>query len=249
MIDLGITSADQMGQLWRQLLQTLCSRHLKDTGRKPDYYDFIMTGDLGKLGAEIFVELSSRNGIAPFPDGKYNDGGIMIFEGDKTVGMGGSGCGCSASVLYGYIAKRMAMKELKERSLPFGNWSTFISSDMSSGRDNSVYGNCSSPGDSVISKKVKRCYIEMLDIISSYVIAFVIGGLICVIGQLILDLTTLTAGQILVIFFIVGAVLSGLGIYEPFLNFAGSRCAYPRNWIRPLHDLRSSDGSREQRDL
>ena len=112
-IDLGITSADQMGPAMAPAAADTLLRHLKDTGRKPDYYDFIMTGDLGKLGAEIFVELSSRNGIA-LPDGKYNDGGIMIFEGYKTVGMGGSGCGCSASVLYGYIAKRMAMKELKK---------------------------------------------------------------------------------------------------------------------------------------
>ena len=67
----------------------------------------------------------------------------------------------------------------------------------------------------------------MFDIIIGYVIAFVIGGLICVIGQLILDLTTLTAGQILVIFTIVGAVLSGLGIYEPFLNFVGAGALIP----------------------
>jgi len=111
-IDLGITSADQMGPAMAPAAADTFLRHFKDTGRKPDYYDFIMTGDLGRLGSEIFIELSSRNGLA-IPDNKYNDGGIMIFGDDKSTGMGGSGCGCSAAILYGYIAKKMILREVK----------------------------------------------------------------------------------------------------------------------------------------
>jgi len=67
----------------------------------------------------------------------------------------------------------------------------------------------------------------MIETISSYLIAFIVGGLICMIGQLILDLTTLTAGQVLVIFTVTGAILSGLGIYEHLLNFAGAGALIP----------------------
>ncbi|MCE5285478.1 MAG: stage V sporulation protein AE [Pelosinus sp.] len=60
-----------------------------------------------------------------------------------------------------------------------------------------------------------------------YVTAFIIGGLICVIGQLLMDLTALTPAHILVLFVILGGVLSGLGFYQPLIDFAGAGATIP----------------------
>ncbi|MBR5292328.1 MAG: stage V sporulation protein AE [Clostridia bacterium] len=60
-----------------------------------------------------------------------------------------------------------------------------------------------------------------------YVWAFVIGGGICVIGQLLLSLTRLTPARILVVFVTVGVVLSALGLYEPLVELAGAGATVP----------------------
>jgi stage V sporulation protein AE len=57
--------------------------------------------------------------------------------------------------------------------------------------------------------------------------AFVIGGLICVAGQILIDKTKLTSGRILVMFVVIGAFLGGLGLYEPLVEFAGSGATVP----------------------
>ena len=57
--------------------------------------------------------------------------------------------------------------------------------------------------------------------------AFVIGGLICVIGQILIDKTKLTPARILVIFVTAGAVLGGLGIYQYIVDFAGAGATVP----------------------
>ena len=57
--------------------------------------------------------------------------------------------------------------------------------------------------------------------------AFIIGGLICVIGQLLIDLTKLTPARILVLFVVAGCLLSGLGWYQPLVNFAGAGALVP----------------------
>ena len=60
-----------------------------------------------------------------------------------------------------------------------------------------------------------------------YVIAFLVGGLICALAQVILEYTSLTPAHVLVTFTVLGAVLSGIGVYEPFLNFAGAGALVP----------------------
>ena len=60
-----------------------------------------------------------------------------------------------------------------------------------------------------------------------YLWAFIIGGFICTIGQLLLDATTLTAPRILVIFVMSGVILEALGLYQPIVDFAGSGATVP----------------------
>lgn len=56
---------------------------------------------------------------------------------------------------------------------------------------------------------------------------FVVGGLICVVGQILIDKTKLTPARILVIFVTAGAILGGLGIYQHLVNFAGAGATVP----------------------
>lgn len=75
--------------------------HLRDTERTPDFYDHIVTGDLGVLGSELLLELLHREG---FDLHDHIDCGAMIYDLEKQdVHCGGSGCGCCASVLAGYL--------------------------------------------------------------------------------------------------------------------------------------------------
>lgn len=60
-----------------------------------------------------------------------------------------------------------------------------------------------------------------------YVKAFAVGGLICVVGQLLLQYTKLTSSRILVLFVVSGVVLTGLGVYKPLVDFAGAGATVP----------------------
>ena len=57
--------------------------------------------------------------------------------------------------------------------------------------------------------------------------AFSVGGVICVIGQILIDKTKLTPARILVIYVTIGAILGGLGIYEHLVDFAGAGATVP----------------------
>ena len=86
-------------------------QNLKDFGRKPGEYDQIITGDLGYIGQQILLDLLEKEG---YQAGKnHKDCGILMYD-QKTqdTHAGGSGCGCSASVLAGYILPKGA----------FGDW-------------------------------------------------------------------------------------------------------------------------------
>lgn len=60
-----------------------------------------------------------------------------------------------------------------------------------------------------------------------YVKAFVVGGLICVIGQILIDRTKLTPARILVMFVTLGVILTAVGLYEPLVQFAGAGATVP----------------------
>ena len=61
----------------------------------------------------------------------------------------------------------------------------------------------------------------------TYLNAFWVGGLICVVAQILIDKTKLTPGRILVAFVVIGVVLGGLGIYDKLVEFAGAGATVP----------------------
>lgn len=105
-VDAGITDANNMGAAMAPAAYDTLSAHFKDTGRTLDYYDAIFTGDLGAIGHDILQELFRRDGIELGM--RYMDCGVLIYDlKTQDVHAGGSGCGCSASVLGGHILPAM----------------------------------------------------------------------------------------------------------------------------------------------
>lgn len=63
--------------------------------------------------------------------------------------------------------------------------------------------------------------------VKEYLIAFVAGGLLCVIGQILIDKTKLTPARILTLYVVAGVALGAVGIYEPFAKWAGAGASVP----------------------
>ena len=88
------------------------AQHLQDFNRTPDDYDLIVTGDLGVVGRELLLDLLGQKGYDLTE--KHFDCGIAIFD-DATqdTHSGGSGCGCSAITLCGYLLSQLNTGKLK----------------------------------------------------------------------------------------------------------------------------------------
>lgn len=105
-VDAGITDANNMGAAMAPAAYETLKAHFEDTGRDPSYYDAIVTGDLGMLGHEILLDMFLGDGVDLGPC--CMDCGILIYAVDsQDVHSGGSGCGCSASVLAGHLLNGM----------------------------------------------------------------------------------------------------------------------------------------------
>lgn len=85
--------------------------NLEDFQRKPQDYDQIITGDLGQVGRQILLDILQAKGYDI--ESCYMDCGIEIYRDDQNVQSGGSGCGCSAVMLTGYILQKLQKQEWK----------------------------------------------------------------------------------------------------------------------------------------
>lgn len=111
-VDAGIKDANNMGAAMAPAAFETLRAHFDDLHRAPGDYDLIVTGDLGKLGSELVRELFAREGVRLKE--RYQDCGVLIFDTEKQdVHCGGSGCGCSASVLCGYLLNKLRSGEIK----------------------------------------------------------------------------------------------------------------------------------------
>ena len=110
--DLGITDANNMGCAMAPAALSTIKTHLEDLSIGPEYYDLIITGDLGQCGKEALQALALREGISI--NGKLTDCGTEVFDLSKQdVHAGGSGCGCSAITLCGYYLNKIKSGNIK----------------------------------------------------------------------------------------------------------------------------------------
>lgn len=105
-IDMGMTDPFNMGGAMAPAAADTITAHFRDLQLDPSYYDLIVTGDLGRIGQETTYELLSNNGLN-IERQKFRDCGLMIYRDDQPVQSGGSGAGCSATVLYGHLINQM----------------------------------------------------------------------------------------------------------------------------------------------
>lgn len=105
-VDMGVKDANNMGCAMAPAFADTVNAHFEDTGFSPSDYDLILSGDLGLVGMDIAKDLLFKKNIDISKN--YNDCGAMIFDkNQQDTHAGGSGCGCSGSVLCGYILPLM----------------------------------------------------------------------------------------------------------------------------------------------
>lgn len=111
-IDLGVADANNMGAAMAPAAADTVVAYLRDTGTAPDDYDAIFTGDLGVVGSGLFLQLMTAAGYTA--DGVHRDCGKLLYDIERQdVHAGGSGCGCSASVLCGHILPSLERGRLR----------------------------------------------------------------------------------------------------------------------------------------
>ncbi len=112
-VDMGINDANDMGTAMAPAACDTITVHFRETNLPFDYYDLIVTGDLGSHGKSICSQLLEENGITV--KDFYNDCGVMIYDSQKQkTDCGGSGCACSATVLGGYLLEKLSKRELNK---------------------------------------------------------------------------------------------------------------------------------------
>ncbi len=112
-IDMGITDANNMGAAMAPAAFDTLNAHFSDLSLNPDYYDLIITGDLGYVGHDLVLKMFSEKNMDLSKN--YSDCGILIFDKDKQdTNSGGSGCACSAVTFAGYLYKKLKDEQLNK---------------------------------------------------------------------------------------------------------------------------------------
>ncbi|SDB34370.1 stage V sporulation protein AD [Ruminococcaceae bacterium FB2012] len=111
-VDMGVTDAANMGAAMAPAAYSSIRRFLDDTGLRPEFFDAIVTGDLGKVGSRLLCELFDRDGIDI--RSLHRDCGTMLYSFDKQdVHAGASGAGCAASMLCGFFVPKLRSGEFR----------------------------------------------------------------------------------------------------------------------------------------
>ncbi len=112
-VDYGLKDSMNMGACMAPAAASTIEQHLNDFNSQPEDYDKIITGDLGKVGQRVLIDLLREKGI-DISD-RHIDCGIEIYDGDsQDTHAGGSGCGCSAVTLSAYILKQLEERNWKK---------------------------------------------------------------------------------------------------------------------------------------
>ena len=112
-IDKGIDDGNNMGAAMAPAAIDTIYSYFQDTKDDPNSFDIIATGDLGKLGKQIVIDLLKEMKLDISK--VYTDCGVEIFDlEEQDVHCGGSGCGCSATVFCSYIYDKLIKKEFNK---------------------------------------------------------------------------------------------------------------------------------------
>lgn len=111
-VDYGVTDANNMGAAMAPAAADTLFNHFKETNRTPDFYDLIVTGDLGTLGTRIFKDLIYEKGFDV--EKQHVDCGELIYKIKEDEYQGGSGAGCMSIVFNAYLLRRMKEKKLRK---------------------------------------------------------------------------------------------------------------------------------------
>lgn len=110
-VDYEITDTTNMGAAMAPAAAKTITDYLKKTGKTPGEFDAIFTGDLGNIGTQLLYNLCKLENYDITAN--HNDCGKMLYDGTNIdCHSGASGCGCSASILCGYVLNRLKNKEL-----------------------------------------------------------------------------------------------------------------------------------------
>lgn len=112
-VDKGITDVNNMGAAMAPAVVDTLIRYFQSSGKQPDDFDLIVTGDLGATGHDIALEMMHAMGYNLSKN--YNDCGLLLYSNThQDTHSGGSGCGCSASVLCGHILNKFRSGALRD---------------------------------------------------------------------------------------------------------------------------------------
>ena len=110
-VDLGVTDMTNMGAAMAPAACDTLQALFRETNTGPGDYDLIVTGDLGAVGHDLVVELFRREGVEL---ARYTDCGLLLYDREaQDMHAGGSGCGCSAAVLNGFLLGGLRQKRWK----------------------------------------------------------------------------------------------------------------------------------------
>lgn len=112
-VDYGVMDSMNMGAAMAPAAADTLLAHFKDTGRRPEDYDLVVTGDLGKVGSDILKEFMKAKGYN-LSQNHFDCGVQMYDDEEQDTHSGGSGCGCSATILCGYLSKELKAGRLKK---------------------------------------------------------------------------------------------------------------------------------------
>ena len=111
-VDMGVNDECNMGGAMAPAAIDTLETLFRDTRTTPQDYDLIVTGDLGAIGHSVVKDLMARDGFNM--DSRYTDCGLLLFDREKQdMHAGGSGAGCSASVLCAYLLPGLKSRRWK----------------------------------------------------------------------------------------------------------------------------------------
>ena len=210
--DYKIKDINNMGAAMAPAAAATLLRYLKDTGSAPADFDRIYTGDLGHVGSQLLRDLLTAEGLLLK---NHVDCGCILYDAaEQTVKSGGSGL-LRLRPLRAYPAAP------REGNAEAGAFYRHRRAD----EPDDLFAEGEHPGHRP-SRGAAQPAAEGGKRMN-YFWAFVVGGGICVIGQLLIDLTGLTPARILTGYVVAGVILSAVGWYAPLAEFAGSGATVP----------------------